>query len=73
MDPRGEITLPEIFLLSPSETIDGRCHEAVRSVVWFLTEKDRDRNPDVAATFEVKQYGRKFYGGEIVYYLHPPD
>jgi hypothetical protein len=65
--PRAEITLPETILLSREETIDGEVHEAVRSVVWFSTEQGCDSCKDVAATFEVRQDGRTFYGGEIIY------
>jgi hypothetical protein len=62
-------TLPEVVVLSPKETDDGRMHEALRSTVWFPSEEARSRCDDAGATFEVEQDGRTFYGAEVIYYL----
>jgi hypothetical protein len=70
LPPKGiGIDPPEVISLHPAETDDGQEHEAVRNIVWFSTEAERDSNPDVAATFELTEHGRTFYGGEIIYYL----
>ena len=65
----GSFEMPELLVLQGKETIDGRSRLAVRSLVYFASEYERNRCHAAASEFEITVHGHRLYGAEIVEYL----
>lgn len=65
----GSFEMPELLVLSGKETIDGRSRLAVRSLVYFTTERERKRCHAAACEFEITVDGHRLYGCEVIEYL----